>query len=155
MSDAEEVKTFWEELENELGEKVIWYSLGELLVPFAGFTKNTVGLFILTDTMFYFQTFPRTDLFKTITNTFRKKKKGGKKVQKGVPRSMIAEAETERPRGLVGRLSASSMPVLNVRFEDGTEIERMRFSLLDKKRGTEFMEIINKDRNEADSTTDQ
>lgn len=145
MRDEEDTAEFWQELEEEIGEKVLWYSLGELLVPFGGAAKHTVGMFFLTSKLFYFQTFPRNDIVRVLANSFRKKKKGGDRIQKGYSLGGLLSAELERPRGILGRLAAGTMPVAVLRFDEetaGSEKRVMRFTLLDKQAGEELIRII-------------
>ena len=147
MQDEEEVEEFWQELEEEIGEKILWYSLGELLLPFDTLAKNTVGMFFLTPQFFYFQTFPQNDFLRVLANSFRKKKKGGGRVQKGYPRNALLSAELERPKGLRGRLFGGPMPIVSLNFNGEAVLSGktlMRFTLLDKKAGEELLEKLGK-----------
>ena len=146
MRDEEDIAEFWKELEEEVGEQIQWYSLGELLNPFDTLAKNTVGMFFLTPGFFYFQTFPRNDFLRVLVNSFQKKKKGGGRIQKGYSRRGLLSAEVERPRGLFKRFAAGSMPVVSLEFDGGTAAPgktTMRFTLLDKKAGDELLAKIN------------
>lgn len=145
MRDKEDTAEFWQELEEEIGEKVIWYSLGELLLPFGGMPKHTVGMFFLTSKLFYFQTFPRNDILRVLANSFRKKKREDGRIQKGYPLGGLLSAELERPRGVFRRIAAGTMPVAVLRFDEeaaGSEKTVMRFTLLDKQAGEELMRNI-------------
>ena len=141
MEEKTETEEYWEELEEELGEKVRWFCIGELLEPFCGIGKNTVGMFFLTDTYFYFQTFPRNDFLKTLANSFRKKKKGGERIQHGVERAAIESADFQKPKGLA-RLTAPSMAIYTINFTSEETGQTLRFNLLDKTRGQEMMKLL-------------
>lgn len=155
MQEEEDIVEFWQELEQEIGEKVEWYSLGELLAPFDNLSKNTVGMFFLTPSSFYFQTFPRNDFLRVLANSFRKNKKDGGRIQQDYPRSGLLSAEVVRPRGLLRRAFSSNMPEIVLRFSDEVLSggpAAMRFTLLDAKAGDELMgKIAMEPRNGADS----
>ncbi len=147
MGDEQDVKEFWRELEDEVGEKIQWYSLGELLSPFDGLQKNSVGMFFLTDSCLYFQTFPQNDFFRILANSFRRKKKDGERIQRGYPRDEMLSVDIVRPRGFLGKLGGGGMPVVSIEFqkkESGVKMS-MRFTLLDRKAGDELVERLKAD----------
>lgn len=147
---------FWKELEDEIGEPVLWYSLGELLSPFDNLSKNSVGMFFLTEASLYFQTFPKNDFFRVLANSFRRNKKDGGRIQQGYPLSGIISATIEGSRGFLK--SVRSMPVVAVEFDDRVFNLRkdepappsvMRFTLLDKTAGNELLRRIGKGTEDA------
>lgn len=143
--EPEKSDTFLESIRREVEEEILWFSLGENLNPMGNVEKNTVGLFFLTPTRFFFQTNPKRDFFSALFKGFRRKSKQ-KEVQKleyAVPLNCLQSAEREKRRGLFGRLASVSLPVVTVQVqEEGKETAALRFSLISREKAEGFFTAL-------------
>ena len=154
MEKSEENNQFWEEIENDIGEKIIWSCLGENLLPIGTLKKNSVGVCFLTDAKFYFHTYPKKDFFAVLAGSFRRKKKGkeDKRIEFVVPREELAVPNPEQAKNAMGRFSISRLAVVNLKIEPAegredppTQMD-LRFSLMSKEKAIELLQLLVKKR---------
>ena len=139
-SDNEEVKEFWKNLEEEIGESIQVYTLGEYRQGDLGLSAPRVGLFYLTETALYFQTFPKSNWFSSIMGGFGKKKKEEKGETVKIPLSRIEKAYLQKPT-FMEKLFSPKMPVVIISFIDMDEMEKSIMVATDEK-GTEIVNRI-------------
>jgi hypothetical protein len=118
MISEQDETDFLADLEEQIGEKTLWMSLGENLTTFGGAEKNTVGLFFLTSSSFGFQTNPKKDFFSALLTSFRRKRKKEEPVGYLLPREFILTFRREKPKGLSKFFAGSSMPLFTLAFDE-------------------------------------
>jgi len=139
-SDNEEVREFWENLEEEIGESIEVYTLGEYRQGDLDIVTPKVGLFYLTETALYFQTFPKSNWFSAILGGIGKKKKEDKGETVKIPLTRIEKAYLQKPT-FMEKLFSPKMPVVIVSFIDMDEVEKSIMVATDEK-GTEIVNRI-------------
>jgi hypothetical protein len=140
-TDNEEIREFWDNLEEEIGEKIEIYTLGEYREGSLGMSTPKVGLFYLTQTAVYFQTFPKANWFASLIGGFTKKKKEEKGVTVKIPLEQIIEASV-RKLSFLQRVFAPNLPLLELAFaEIGGEKKEMLIASDEK--GSEIIKRIN------------
>ena len=147
MAEAEKKDEFWESIQREIEEEIIWFSLGENLGPMEGIEKNTVGLFFLTPTRFFFQTNPKRDFLSSIVKGFRSKSKQQEvqRLEYVVRLDCIRNVDREKRRGFLDRLMLPSLPIIRMNIsEEGNEHLELRFSLLSKEKAADLFEILDR-----------
>lgn len=133
MSD-EEKDQFFKELEQEMGEPIAMYTVGEIREGLPNLREPLVGLFYTTEHFFFFQTFPRKNWFINILGSFRKKKEE-KPLQIKIPLSALLSVELNKPKGFWGKLFGSPLPLLTVQYDEGDGSPMfLVFSLLTKEK---------------------
>jgi len=137
---------FWESIQGEIGEEILWFSLGENLAPMGEVEKNTVGLFFLTPTRLFFQTNSKRDFFSSLVKGFRRKstQKEVQKLEYAVPLEDVQSVEREKRRGLLDRLASASLPVITVqgKGEEEKDTVALRFSLISREKAEDFFTIL-------------
>lgn len=141
QTDNEEVKKFWEEREQEIGEKIHIYTLGEYRQGDLEFKPPKVGLVYITESTFYFQTFPKSNWFSSLLGGMRKKQKEEEPVTIAVPFSLIKTAEHLKP-SLMERIFSAKMPVIRIVYSDVSEKPKEIILATDDK-GKEIVKSIN------------
>jgi hypothetical protein len=147
MAEAEKKDEFWESIQREIEEEIIWFSLGENLGPMEGIEKNTVGLFFLTPTRFFFQTNPKRDFLSSIVKGFRSKSKQQEvqRLEYVVRLDCIRNVDREKRRGFLDRLTLPSLPIIRMNIsEEGSKPLELRFSLLSKEKAADLFETLDR-----------
>lgn len=139
-SDNEEVKEFWKNLEEEIGEPIGIYTLGEYRQGNLDIPVPKVGLFYLTETALYFQIFPKSNWFASIMGGFGRKKRDDQGQTVKIPLGRIEKAYLQKPT-LLEKLFSPKMPVVVVRFVDMDETVKEIMVATDEK-GTEIVSRI-------------
>lgn len=116
---------FWQDLQEELGEEVVLYTLGELEemsqipvgieVPHEQHRgrPGAVGLCYVTDKAFYFHTFPEKSWFTTLVTSKKNRKE---EFRLRIPREEILYAELIKPEGLCKRFFSSPLQRLRIEY---------------------------------------
>ena len=142
MSAAEkDPERYWAELEKELGEKILFYTLGQSHTAMAS-SRDVLpiwGLFYITPTRLFFRHFPKSGKFSffgfgasaTVDNpeTF------------ALARESIVRIEIIAEKRWWKRLLSSSLPVIVIeyRMAEG-EVEEFRFTL--ERKQDEFLDLL-------------
>lgn len=139
-NENEEVQEFWQNLEEEIGEPITVYTLGEYRQGNLDLTPPKVGLFYLTETALFFQTFPKSNWFSAIIGGFGKKKKEEKGQTVKIPFDQIGKAYLQKPT-FMEKIFSPKMPVVVVTFidTDGTPGE---LAVATDEKGVEIVEKI-------------
>jgi len=141
QTDNDEVRKFWEDREQEIGEKIRIYTLGEYRQGDLDFTPPKVGLVYITETTFYFQTFPKSNWFASLIGGFKKKQKEDEPITLAIPFSLIHTAEHVKPT-FMEKLFSAKMPVIRIVYSDVTE-KKKQMVLATDSRGGEIVNSIN------------
>ncbi len=113
---------FWEDLQEELGEDILLYTLGELEEMPQGANdsnvpkerhRGAVGLCYCTDTAFYFHTFPEKSWFTTLVTSKKNRKE---EFRLRIPRTQILNVELIKPEGWCKRILSSPLERLRIRY---------------------------------------
>jgi hypothetical protein len=150
MEKSETNDNFWEEIEKDIGEKIIWSCLGENLLPIGTLKKNSVGVCFLTDTKFFFHTYPKKDFFAVLAGSFRRKKKGkeDKRIEFVVPREELIVPNPEQAERGMKRFSISRLALVDLKVEPAEGREEpaapmdLRFSLMSKEKAIELLQLL-------------
>jgi hypothetical protein len=139
-SQNEEVQEFWKNLEEEIGEPITIYTLGEYRQGNLDMVTPKVGLFYTTDTALYFQTFPKANWFSALMGGFGKKKKEeqGKIIK--IPYTRIEKIFLQKP-SFMEKLFSPKMPIVVVQFIDMDEAEKEMLIATDEK-GNDIVQSI-------------
>ncbi|RKX74816.1 MAG: hypothetical protein DRP87_16025 [Spirochaetes bacterium] len=132
MTD-EEAREFWRELENKIGEPISIYSMGEYFTGFEEINNPVVGLFFLTETRLFFQTFPRKNWLASISESIRGRKEENEPNTYSLPLNWVRKVELLKPKSFLGRIFASGMTKVSVEYlDEENETCIMQFTLLSK-----------------------
>lgn len=139
-SDNEEVTEFWKSLEEEIGEPICVYTLGEYRQGNLNIPAPKVGLFYLTETALFFQTFPKANWFASVLGGFGKKKKDEQGQIFKILLNRIKKAYIQKPT-FMEKLFSPKMPAVVVSYIDADDAEKEIMIVTDEK-GTEIVNRI-------------
>lgn len=80
INKQEDVERFWEEKEQEIGEKIKGKDMSEYISGHPELKEKSWGLLYYTETTFYFQTFPRRNWLTSLMGGGKTEKTGDTKI---------------------------------------------------------------------------
>lgn len=138
----DEVREFWEELEQEIGEKIELYTIGEYRGGDLPFTPPKVGLLYMSSTALFFQTFPKSNWFSSLMGGMgKKKKKEEEAITIRVPVEAVESAGVLKG-SFLSRIFSPNMPVIRIVYDDVDEEQKEVLIATDDK-GREMIKRIN------------
>lgn len=116
--ERDQVTEFWHNLEDELSEPILIYSLGKCHnVP--GRERGALwGLFFLTPSAFFFMHFPQSNWFSLLLNQAERARRHRRKLTIRVSRNTILSIRAERPPGFWKRLLAIESQAIFIDYLD-------------------------------------
>ncbi len=145
MSSNLEVQQFWANIEEQIGEAVRVFSLGELKNSFNGLPASTVGMFFVTDSAFYFHVLPKQSWFDAVLKNVKSRKRQEESLFFVVPLSSIGSVSMKRKQSLFARLLTSRLTSMTILYQNvHKEEESLSFSLISETAADEMLSSIKK-----------
>ncbi|MEW5814091.1 MAG: hypothetical protein AB1798_01680 [Spirochaetota bacterium] len=138
---TDDVQKFWSDLENTIGEKILIYSMGDYLGGYQNITGPVVGLFYLTATKLFFQTFPKENFLSTLFRGFTRSTTRNEPITFSIPLDKI-KAVIHPPKKSFWKsfLSPAVQPNALDYLDDNETAKQFRFTLIAKEK--EFLDIL-------------
>lgn len=117
----ESVQEFWDNMEKEVGEKVLVRCLGQCISGHPDIKRERWGIFFLTGSAFYFKTFKEEPGF--LSALVKRKRKGEDDVKEmffGIPFDAITGADLPKPKTFFRRLVSKPDEQVSFTYDDGT-----------------------------------
>ncbi|TVQ35613.1 MAG: hypothetical protein EA384_16050 [Spirochaetaceae bacterium] len=124
----EQVKAFWDQTEEELGEEVIVYAMGRCLSGCAELPPSAQmwGLFFITERALYFRHFPRQSWFNSLMSSSGVS--ADKEVYISVPMERIQDVAVHRESSFLKRLMSSTPPTFSIEYiEADASVQTLSF----------------------------
>ena len=118
--DNNEIHEFWQQTEEEIGEKVIDKALARCLQGCSekNPTAELWGLFFYSESAFFFKHFSQSNWLLNIIKTGKKKSDGNKEFLLRIPRNAVEEVQFIGFSNLWQRMFSNTLPHLYLRYRD-------------------------------------
>jgi hypothetical protein len=141
MRNEDDVRKFWVETEERIGERVLVYTLGRHIGGYADVQPGTWGLFYVSETTLHFQTFHSENWFSSILRGRKRSQPTETEMEFHLPLSSLREVGVTRQKSWVRRIFAPEAPTIHAGYALPTGDEgELRFSMDLKMK--EFVETL-------------
>ena len=140
--NQEDIEKYWEEKEQEIGEKIIGKDMSEYLGGFGELKEKLWGLLYYSQKAFYFQTFPRRSWFASLLGM------GGERNQNDVVNFRIMWLKVKdiylpaRKKSLLSFLSPTDYRVF-IKYQIDNKEDTLVFAMYSSKSRDKFVDCYN------------
>ncbi len=117
LRDDEQVRQFWEETEEELGEMVIVYAMGRCLSGCSEIAAPLWGLVFITERAFYFRHFAKPQWLTAFPAGAPGHRNIDEEVYFSIDRDRITNCLVEREPSLLRRMFTEATPVMALTYD--------------------------------------
>jgi hypothetical protein len=134
--DNNEIHEFWQQTEEEIGEKVIDKALARCIQGCSDKnpTSELWGLFFYSESAFFFKHFTQSNWLLNIIKSNKKKSDGNKEFLLRIPRDTVIEMQFITFRNLWQRMFSNNLPHLYLRYRDELRGEVEIRMMVEKKK---------------------
>lgn len=133
ISDTQDPAVFWQEYEQEYGEKVLAHGLGCYMSGWDGIKGKLWGLLIATEGGFRFHHFSQENWFLALSRVSGGASKGSREQTMFIPKDRIDSAELHMEESWIRKFLFPNPPRLIIRYRNEDGSERLFYAETEKK----------------------